>query len=186
MSGIEREHGAPRRPAFVVSMVSLLDRLASACMIVAGAQLVVLIAIFGWLVFGRYVLNDTPTWVEQLSLLLVVWITFLGAATGVWRGTHLGVDFIRDAVPGRVGRFLHVASLGLMVAFGGVMSWQGYKLAAGTWAREIPMLGVAEGWRAVPMAICGILIVVFSTAQLALLLREDDNTSAAAGAASRS
>ena len=186
MSGIEREHGAPRRPAFVVSMVNLLDRLASACMIVAGAQLVVLIAIFGWLVFGRYVLNDTPTWVEQLSLLLVVWITFLGAATGVWRGTHLGVDFIRDAMPGRVGRFLHAVSLGLMAVFGGFMGWQGYKLAAGTWAREIPMLGVTEGWRAVPLSICGILIVTFSIAQLALLLHKHDKAGAAAGPASGS
>ncbi len=60
---------------------SLLDRVldsaAVGCLIIAGILLVLLIILFGWLVFGRYVLNDTPTWVEQASLLIVVYITFL-------------------------------------------------------------------------------------------------------------
>ena len=39
---------------------------------IAGIAMVTLIVIFGWLVFGRYVLNSTPTWVEQVSLLLII------------------------------------------------------------------------------------------------------------------
>lgn len=41
-----------------------LDSLAHGCIMLAGGLLVLLIITFGWLVFGRYVLNDTPTWVE--------------------------------------------------------------------------------------------------------------------------
>ena len=48
--------------------------------ILTGIAMVVMTAIFGWLVFGRYVLNATPTWVEQYSLLLIVYIGFLGAS----------------------------------------------------------------------------------------------------------
>ena len=44
-----------------------LDLLAKGCVGVAGTGLVVLVAIFGWLVWGRYVMNDTPTWVEQVG-----------------------------------------------------------------------------------------------------------------------
>ena len=40
-------------------------------MILTGVAMVVLTVSFGWLVFGRYVLNETPTWVEQSALLLV-------------------------------------------------------------------------------------------------------------------
>lgn len=50
-----------------------LDCIAQWCIIVSGILLVFLVASFGWLVFGRYVLNDTPTWVEQSSLLIVVY-----------------------------------------------------------------------------------------------------------------
>ena len=59
----------------------------------------VLTAIFGWLVYGRYVLNATPTWVEQVSLLLVVLITFVGAAVGIREQTHLGVSYFRELCP---------------------------------------------------------------------------------------
>ena len=62
----ELEHTA-RGPVYRV-----LAALAQTCLVIAGVQLVTLISIFGWLVWGRYVLNDTPTWVEQLALLLVM------------------------------------------------------------------------------------------------------------------
>ena len=46
----------------------------------AVVALVILVGMMGWLVFGRYVLNDTPTWAEALALLLVLYMTSLGVA----------------------------------------------------------------------------------------------------------
>ncbi|QDY70876.1 TRAP transporter small permease [Qingshengfaniella alkalisoli] len=155
-------------------VLRFFDLAAFACMVVAGLQLVTLISIFGWLVFGRYVLNDTPTWVEQLALLLVVWITFLGAAAGVWTRAHLSVDFIREALPPPIRRLLYWLAVIGMIIFGACLAWQGWGLASGTWARRIPMLGIAEGWRAVPMVICGVLTVLFSCCHLVALMRGQD------------
>ena len=73
----------------------LLDALCQVSLVVSGTAMVTLTVIFGWLVFGRYVLNATPTWVEQVSLLLVALIGFLGASTGVHERSHLGVSFFR-------------------------------------------------------------------------------------------
>jgi TRAP-type C4-dicarboxylate transport system permease small subunit len=152
----------------------LFDLAARICLTVAGIQLVTLIAIFGWLVFGRYVLNDTPTWVEQAALLLVVWITFLGGAAGVWTKAHLSIDFVREMMPAPLRVPLRwIAVIGVIV-FGSYRAWQGYELAAKTWQRRIPMLGIAEGWRAVPMIICGVLSVLFSIVHLAALARGQD------------
>lgn len=147
-----------------------LELLAQGCLAIAGVQMVTLIIVFSWLVFGRYVLNDTPTWVEQLSLLLVVWITFLGAAAGVWYRTHLSIEFIRESLPRPFAVPMEWAALIGMTIFGGFLFWQGWALSAGTWTRHIPMLGIPEGWRAVPMAICGSLTVLFSLYQLSGLL----------------
>jgi len=153
---------------------AVLDLLARACMLVAGVQLVTLIAIFGWLVFGRYVLNDTPTWVEQVALLLVVWITFLGAAAGVWTRSHLSVDFLREMMPHPIRQPLRwIAVIGIII-FGCYLAWYGWELAEKTWRRRIPMLGIAEGWRALPMAICGALTVLFSLAHAWDLVRGDE------------
>ena len=42
--------------------------------------------------FGRYVLNDTPTWAESLALVLVLYVTMLGAAVGVRDAGHIGLE----------------------------------------------------------------------------------------------
>ncbi len=139
----------------------VLDGLAQIAMAIASVLMVILLFIFGWLVYGRYVLNATPTWVEQLSLLIVVWIAFLGAAVGIRRRTHLSVDFIREAMPAPLRGFCFLLAIVAMLFFGLVMAWQGYVMFERTAQREIPLLGVSEGWRAVPVSLSGALIALF-------------------------
>ncbi|MGR2738619.1 TRAP transporter small permease [Billgrantia sp. Q4P2] len=144
----------------------ILDGLANLCLAVAGVMLVFLIAIFGWLVFGRYVLNNTPTWVEQAALLLVVYITCLGAAAGVRGNSHLSIDFVREGMPEPFRTvFRYVADL-FVIAFGAFMAYQGWGLVMANLERAIPMIRLAESWRAAPLVICGVLIVLFSVANI--------------------
>ncbi len=151
-----------------------LDRIAGACVAVAGTALVALVVIFGWLVWGRYVMNDTPTWVEQVALLLVVWITFLGGAAGVWTQSHLSIEFVREMMPPVLRVPLHWLALAGVLVFGVVLFWQGWTLAQSTWARRVPMLGISEGIRAMPMAICGLLTAVFTLYQAVALATGKD------------
>lgn len=143
-----------------------LDALAAAATALASVMIVALIVIFGWLVYGRYILNATPTWVEQAALLMVVWITFLGAAVGVRRRTHLAVNFIRDAAPAPIRSLaLLFCSLALLF-FGAMLAWQGYVMFERTAQRAIPLLGISEGWRAIPVVIGGAMICVFALDEL--------------------
>jgi len=151
-----------------------LNALAWLCKLITGTGLVVLTVIFGWLVYGRYVLNATPTWVEQVSLLLVMLITFLGAAVGVHEHTHLAVTFFRAALPRVLRRivvgFCHI----VMGLFGVVMMWQSAKLAVFKWGSLIPLIDVPEGLRAIPISVCGGLMIVFSIGNLVALARGYD------------
>lgn len=141
---------------------SLLDGISNICLFVASVCLVVLVVVFGWLVFGRYVLNDTPTWVEQLSLLLVIAITFLGSASLMHEDRHLGVFFIRDALPVRLRLIVRVLGDVVIAVFGGVMAVVCSELVAFSWGNKLPMLGLPEGLRSVPAMICGALIALFA------------------------
>lgn len=125
-----------------------------------------LTAIFGWLVFGRYVLNATPTWVEQVALLLVVYIGFLGASTGVHKKTHLGVSVFKELSPKPVRRVFECLSHILMGGFALVMTVYGYKLAVFKWSAQIPLIHVSEGWRALPIMLSGIFIFLYSVGHL--------------------
>lgn len=149
----------------------LLDSLAWVCKVITGVSLVTLTLMFGWLVYGRYVLNATPTWVEQVALLLIMVITFLGAAVGIHENTHLGVSYFREIAPAFVRKVFSAASHLLLAGFGALMLWHSYALAVFKWGSLIPLINVPEGLRAVPITICGGLVLVFSIGHLIRMAR---------------
>ncbi|MBO6835750.1 MAG: TRAP transporter small permease [Alphaproteobacteria bacterium] len=148
-------------------IVRALDFLAAANTAIAGICLVVLISVLGWLVFGRYVLNATPTWAEQVGLLMVLYITFLAAAVGVHRDSHLSVEMFRISVPAKLRKALHVLSDLLMVGFGGLMAFYSWELVLFGWSTKVALLGIPESFRSLSMVIGGALICLFALSRLA-------------------
>ncbi|MEM7464060.1 MAG: TRAP transporter small permease [Pseudomonadota bacterium] len=153
-------------PAYLQKIDRFLDILAAICRVVTGVSLVVLTVIFGWLVFGRYVLNATPTWVEQAALLLVMTIAFIGAAVGVHENTHLAVSALRSAVPPAVRTVFVVITDFLLAGFGLLMLVYGTQLTIFKWGSMIPLIQLPEGLRSLPLTIGGGLILLFSLAHL--------------------
>ena len=144
----------------------ILDGICYACILVCGISLVVLTVIFGWLVYGRYVLNATPTWVEQLSLLLIVLIAFLGASVGIHRNTHLGVSFFREIAPRSIRRAFELTTHLALIVYGATMAYYSYQLVLFKWGQLIPLIHVPEGLRAIPIMLCGIFTLLFSVGHL--------------------
>jgi TRAP-type C4-dicarboxylate transport system permease small subunit len=144
----------------------LLDLFSYINTVITGIAMVVMTAIFGWLVFGRYVLNATPTWVEQVSLLLIVYIGFLGASVGVHQKTHLGVSVFREMSPRPVRRLFDFLIHLILGGFGVLMTIYGYKLTRFKWSAEIPLLRISEGWRSLPIILSGVLIFLYSIGHL--------------------
>lgn len=168
---------ATERPLALERMDKVLDAIAFACRILTGVALVVLTVIFGWLVFGRYVLNATPTWVEQAALLLVMLIAFLGAAVGVHDNTHLSVSMLRSAVPPRLRMVFVIVTDVMMAGFGALMLWYGAQLTLFKWGSLIPLIQLPEGLRSLPLTIGGALILMFSIGHLIrLFLGVDERT----------
>ena len=58
-----------------------------------------------------------------------------------------------------------------MAVFGAVMMVQSYKLMIFKWGSEIPLIHVPEGLRALPITICGGLLLLFSIGHLILMAR---------------
>ena len=160
--------------AFLRGMDRTFDILSRICLILAGTALVSMTVLFAWLVFGRYVLNDTPTWVEQVSHLLLMVIAFLGAAVGVRQDTHLSVVLFRSAVPSWIRTVFVFITDVLMAGFGGFMFWYGLELTQFKWKTLIPLIQVPEGLRSLPLTICGALVFMFSTGHLIRLLLGQD------------
>ncbi len=139
----------------------LQDLLSRLCIITASLALVTLVATFGWLVFGRYVLNVTPTWVEQLALLLICYITFLGAGVGVHEQTHLGVTVFRDMLPAPARKAVMLVIDVILALFGLCMLVASIELFNFGWSTLLPMLNIPESFRTLSAVLCGGLIMTF-------------------------
>ena len=132
--------------------------------------MVVLIVTFGWLVFGRYVLNATPTWVEQLALVLICYISFLGAAVGVRDDTHIGVTLFRDLMPVRVQKITIIFIDFVLAGFGVVTLLAGITLMRFGWGTMLPMLNVPESVRTAAITSLGALMLLFAGTRAVLRL----------------
>lgn len=175
------DEGPPREPSDLALVADhplsrLLDRTARAALWLAAAALVALTAIVGWQVFGRYVLNRTPSWAEPLALQLMSWLILLGAAVGVRERFHLGLDLLRYVLPVPVIRVMDMLSLAAVAVFGSCMVWYGIALARGTWRSTIPVLGVPGSVTFFPLIAGGALIVLFAIERLVLLRRAPTET----------
>lgn len=157
---------APERQTGLGPIDSFFRAIVVLCRIITGVALVAMTLLLGYQVFGRYVLNNTPTWVDPLSLLLVMLIAFLGAGIGVYENTHLSVVVLRKMVSTKIRSVLVVVTDVLMAAFGGLMLWYGGQLTLFKWNSLIPLIQWPEGLRSLPLTICGGMILVFSLGHL--------------------
>jgi TRAP-type C4-dicarboxylate transport system permease small subunit len=83
---------------FVIRLCDLVTEVAKALLGVCVA-LIVLITLAA--VWWRYVLASPIAWIEQVSNILFIWITFVGAAVLYRQKLHIGVDMLLEALRGR-------------------------------------------------------------------------------------
>ena len=152
--------------AFLNRLADLFHRLAVLALWVAGIGLVTMTAATAWQVFGRYVLNSSPSWTEPLALLLMGWFIFLGAAAGVREDTHLGFDVLVQAVPTPLATMMRAVSDLAVIGFGAGMAFFGTRLMIGTWGATIPVLHLPGSADYVSIVGGGVLIVLFGCEKL--------------------
>jgi len=122
---------------------------------VAAVGLVLMTLIIGWQVFGRYVLNSSPSWSEQASLALMIWYVSLAAAAGVREGFHIRIVAIENAVGPKTRLWMRIISNIIVGGCGLAMLVWGGQLVAKTWSHVIPSLGLPRGIGLSRLTYCG-------------------------------
>ena len=140
-------------------------------LMLAVVGLIAVILCVQWQVIGRYILNDTPTWAENLALLLVLFVTAFGLAVGVRDAGHIGLESLVMLLPEKWQRRVELLIHALVAFFGVLMVQSGGLWANAKWAEKKPMLPVPDGIDYVPVVIAGVLIVLFSIEHMVAILR---------------
>ena len=169
--GAEADLDSPPRvaPAGAGPLTRLLGAVSALSLGLAAVGLVLMTAIIAWQIFGRYVLNDTPSWSERLSIFLMNWYILLAAAAGVREDFHIGLVFFRERLTGKPRLAIEALGLVAIVVFGLGMTVYGGQLALQTRTHVIPTLGLSTGWSYAPFVLAGVLIALFGVERLAKL-----------------
>lgn len=82
-------------------------------------------------VIMRYVFRDPTAWSDELSMICLAYVTFVGGASAYKRNLHFGIDILVDKLPIK-GRMLlrQVINFAFIILFGYV-TYLGYNLFAG-------------------------------------------------------
>lgn len=133
---------------------------------ISVAGLCVILAAVLLQIFGRYVLNDSPTWTEIFALVLILYVTCFSAAVGVRDSRHIGMESVLTFLSSETRRKVEVFVFLGMIAFGLAMSWGGSVLAVEVWEYLNPGLPISQGWSYVPLGLGGLLIAYFGIEQI--------------------
>lgn len=142
-----------------------LDRLAGIVIAIAAIALLGLVVVQGWQVIARYVLNDSPSWTEPVTVLLLVTAMSFGAAAGVHTRRHFNFSLLADALPPRPRRVVRALTPLTIVAIGAVVAyWAGVLFADGLGIRAAGA-PLPQSINYLPLALGGVLMALFSLGQ---------------------
>jgi TRAP-type C4-dicarboxylate transport system permease small subunit len=149
----------PRLPPYIRAM----DRLYQACLVASGIIMVLISLFVAWGVYTRYILNQGSFWAEPVSIMLVIQMTFFGAAACYRANGHISIDVLVRPLPEGTPRWLADRMVDLLV---GVMAlamiWYGTLLVSTTWFQlypEFQQIRVGTVYLALPLS--GLVTLLF-------------------------
>ena len=137
---------------------------------VIAVSVVMVIVTLSQVVF-RYVLTAPLPWSEELARYCFVWIVFLGAAIGLERGIHLGVDLFVNLLPRRLRTGLDVLSNALIGGLAIAIIYASFPVIEMNFLQRSPAMGVQMSWIYIAIPIAMALIVVICIERIAKTIR---------------
>lgn len=121
-------------------------------------------------VFKRYVLGTSFVHAVELTRVAFIWATFLAAASGVHRLTHIRVTVIADLLPAGARRMLEALVQAAILGFALLLVWHGLAVTDRMAATVLPTLAWPQSvlYAAVPAA--GAIAALHALAHLAATL----------------
>ncbi|HYH03275.1 MAG TPA: TRAP transporter small permease [Bacillota bacterium] len=144
----------------------LLDWLTKMERILTGFTAVIMLVLsilICYQVFARYVLNNSPFWIEETSVIGMMWIGLLGAAGCVWTDSHMNLELIVSRLP----QAMQAWTRGIVYLIVGSFSW--FLLTQGSFlvnelktATLSTMPSVSLGFSYLVLPVSGFIMVLFS------------------------
>lgn len=151
----------------------LLDRLIRNLVILILSSMVIIVA---GNVFCRFVLQFSLYWADELAQILLVWLTFIGAALAVKEKSHYVLNFLTEKIQGGAQRYfkiiqqlISIFSILILLYFSAIVTWN-----VRFWTMPATEISRAFVYMVCPM---GCLMMLYYAIQLILREFKGDKSS---------
>jgi TRAP-type C4-dicarboxylate transport system permease small subunit len=127
---------------------------------ISAAMVVALAVIVFVQVFNRFVLKTPLAWSEDMAMLLFQWVVFLGAALGVKRMRHFGIELVVRQLPERMRHRVELLTPIVMAIVALVMIIQGWTILGINRHRIYATMDLSYTWAFLPIPLSGALILI--------------------------
>jgi TRAP-type C4-dicarboxylate transport system permease small subunit len=150
----------------VTTFLDLLDRFAKllvaitrmVCIVLASALFIIVVVA----IIFRYGFGQAVSWTEEVPRYILIWVSFLAAAVGVFNRDHVGFDVLFNALPRPARRVLGVVLSAMIFGFGWIVFRYGIVFVQDFGSDLMETIPYTNYWYYPAMPVCGFLIMVFS------------------------
>ncbi len=128
-------------------------------------------------VVSRYAFGKPLSWSEELGRYIFVWMSFLGMAVAMHKGSHVALDILVNKLKNVSKKILMVLNNLIVVFFGFILTYSGINLVKLGAKQTSPTLKIPMQFVYIVIPISGIILVYFVLSQTIQLLnqKEGDN-----------
>jgi TRAP-type C4-dicarboxylate transport system permease small subunit len=161
-------HSTPSRSA----IQRAADLLSDISIGIAATALLGLVLVQGWQVIARYVINDSPSWTEPVTVLLLSTAMSLGAASGVHGKRHFSFNLLTESLGASVRRVLQAIPPLVILAIGATIAYWAWVLLVDGLDIRAAGAYLPQSISYLPLSAGGALMAVFALGQLIEALRK--------------
>ncbi len=145
---------------------NILDSVFAWVLKLAMVLLVAMVVLVFLNVVLRYGFRSGVYWSEEISLVIVIWFTFIAMALGVKESLHINVDILPKKLPKAFFITLDCIRDLLVILIGGIMIYYGWKLTLNGAKSFLPATQIPNSINYVVLPIAGIFIVLYAVVHL--------------------
>lgn len=143
-------------------LLNVLNKLESIITIITGGMVILLTLLISWQVFSRYVLNTGQFWAEELAVISMMWVGFLGTAAALWSDSHIGLNLFVDRFPIFIKKWVIALRYIITATFSLILFYNGIILVKKTMCGTLSALEIPIGYSYLIVPISAFLLVFFS------------------------
>ncbi|MBQ6124806.1 MAG: TRAP transporter small permease [Spirochaetales bacterium] len=113
-------------------------------------------------VFGRFVLNKTPAWGDEIAIACMIWFGLVSSSLAERDDRHIRVSIVDKVYPKRLVRVFHIVFYILKIAFGAILTYQSIRLVI--FNKRVFMTGapkISEAWVSLAGVVMGVIMLFY-------------------------